>query len=203
MAKEKNINIDNMTYPFIVKTLESNYYKFTKVFDRSKFAERRIEMAELTRKGWTLQMIGDKYGITRQAVHLLLKKAALEDNQVVVKSKTKRSDSNEKNVVFVKRVRNKINKCEICGSDFFSKIKRKTCSKECFCKLNEKRSGGEWSRIEKVDLVCSCCGKNFQRTKYLHKIVTISKGNSTNNYCSRYCYHNKNKNVPVQGVLIS
>lgn len=194
-AKEKNINIDNITYPEIVKILKQNNYDFCKVFDRNKFAQRRIEMAQLTREGWTLQMIGDKYGITRQAVSLLLKKAASDDNQIVVKARTKKSNP-EKNVVFVKRIKGEHKKCSACGKEFFSKNKRKTCSKGCFTKL---MMGGDWSRLEMVDLVCSNCGKTFQRSKYMHKITTISKGNSKNNYCSRDCYHSKNKQALVQG----
>lgn len=195
-AKEKNIDIDNITYPSIVKILKENNYEFTKVLDRNKFAQRRIEMAELTRKGWTLQMIGDKYGITRQAVSLLLKKAAANDNQIVVKAKTKRSDPNEKNVVLVKRYKKESRNCTCCGKEFFSKNKRKTCSKACFKKLIV---GGEWSRTEMVDLVCNNCGKAFQRTKYLQKIILISKKNSKNNYCSKLCYHTKSKSSPSAG----
>lgn len=200
VAKQKNMDL-SMNYFSIKKTLKENDYEFVKIFDKSKFAQRRIEMADLTRKGWTLQMIGDKYGITRQAVSLLLKKAASEDNQIVVKARTKRSNLNEKNVVLVRRVKKEKFSCENCGKEFYSKTKRKNCSRECFKKSIEKRTGGEWSRIEKVDLVCNCCGKSFQRTKYLHKVVSISKGNSTNNYCSRECYYNKNRNLPVQEVL--
>lgn len=204
IAKTKNIDISNIKYPNLVKILKENNYDFKKTFDKSKFAQRRIEMAELTRKGWTLQMIGDKYGITRQAVSLLLKKAASQDEQIVVKSKNKRNDLNEKNVIFVKRSKKQHKNCTICGKGFFSNAKRKTCSKECLRKSIDLRTGGEWSRCEKVNLICSCCGEPFQRTKYLQKIVTISKGNSDNNYCSRTCYHNRNKTVsPVQGVVFS
>jgi len=203
IAKQKNIEME-MNYATITKTLKEKGYEFVKVFDKNKFSQRRIEMAQLTRLGWTLQMIADKYGITRQGVSLLLKKAALDDNQVVVKSRTVKSNLVEKNVVFVKRSKKESCICQTCGKQFFSKNKkRKNCSKVCLKKSIEKRTGGEWSRIEKVDLVCSFCSKPFQRSKYLHKIVTRSKGNSDKNYCSRECYHSKNRTVPVQGVLVS
>jgi hypothetical protein len=61
------------------------------------FSKKRIEMAELTRLGWTMQMIADKYGITRQAVSLLLKKASSQDNQIVVKGRQSKNQSNEQN----------------------------------------------------------------------------------------------------------
>lgn len=197
-AKEKSVDIENISYATIVRTLEANNFEYKKTFDKDKFSQRRIEMAALTREGWTLQMIADKYGITRQAVSLLLKKAAAEDGQIVVKSKTKRSDPNEKNVVLVKRVKKSLFVCEQCGKEFYSKAKKKNCSKKCYEKSIEDRSGGEWSRKEFVTLTCKTCGKSFERSNYLNRITSIKKGNSENNYCSRNCYHNKNKFEPTQ-----
>lgn len=191
-AKEKLIDIENINYATIVKILEANNFELKKVFNKDKFAERRMEMAALTHEGWTLQMIADKYGITRQAVSLLLKKAAAE-GQIVVKSKTKKSDPNEKNVVLVKRIKKSLFVCEQCGQEFYSKTKKKNCSKKCHQKSIEDRSGGEWSRKEFITLTCGTCGKNFERSNYLNRITMIKKGNSTNNYCGRDCYHNKNK----------
>ena len=114
IAKQKNIEME-MNYATITKTLKDKGYEFVKVFDKNKFSQRRIEMAQLTRLGWTLQMIADKYGITRQGVSLLLKKAALDDNQVVVKSRTVKSNLVEKNVVFVRRSKKESCICGTCG----------------------------------------------------------------------------------------
>ena len=89
---------------------------------REDFAQRRMEMAKLTREGWNLQMIAEKYNITRQAVSLLLKKAASEGH-VVVKSK-KKNIKDEKNVVLVRRIRKEKRFCEQCGKEFFSNTKK-------------------------------------------------------------------------------
>lgn len=162
------------------------------------FAQRRAEIAKLTREGWNLQMIADKYNISRQAVSLLLKKAASEGH-IVVKSKRVNSDANEKNVVLVRRVRKLDPKiCEQCGKEFFHRTHKKNCSAECLEKSILKRSGGKWSRKEFVELRCLTCNKIFKRTKYLHQITIKKKENDTNNYCSRICYHTSRTN-PVQG----
>jgi predicted DNA-binding protein YlxM (UPF0122 family) len=166
---------------------------------RFEFAKRREEMAKLTREGWTLQMIAEKYNITRQAVSLLLKKAASEGH-IVVKSK-KSNMKLEENVVLVKRKKKNIKLCEQCGKEFYPDNNRKNCSKKCFEKSIEKRSGGEWSRKEFVNLTCLTCGKQFKRTKYLHQITMKRKESGDNNYCSRFCYHNKNKSSA--GLLFS
>lgn len=154
---------------------------------RQEFALRRKQMAKLTQEGWTLQMIADKYNITRQAVSLLLKKAASEGH-IVVKSR-KSNMISEKNVVLVRRTKKKQKFCEQCGEMFFSNTK-KNCSKECFKKSIEKRSGGNWSRKEFVVLNCLHCGKTFERSRYIHQITIRKKNNNKNNYCSRKCYHN-------------
>lgn len=196
-AQNNNIEINDICYGTIVKTLKSNGYEFNKIFDKSKFAKRREEMALLTHQGWTLQMIANKYGITRQAVSLLLKKAASE-GQIVVKSKRTRSDPEEKNVIYIRRKKTKT-QCVICGKTHYGK--NKTCSAACLRKLNDKKIGGEWSRVETVELTCSYCNKKFTRTKHLQKVTEIAKRNSNKNYCSRSCYH-KSREIPVQGVLL-
>jgi hypothetical protein len=166
---------------------------------RFEFAKRREDMAKLTREGWTLQMIAEKYDITRQAVSLLLKKAASEGH-IVVKSK-KSNMKLEENVVLVKRKKKNLKFCEQCGKEFYPDNNRKNCSKKCFEKSIEKRSGGEWSRKEFINLTCLTCGKQFKRTKYLHQITMKKKESGDNNYCSRFCYHNKNKSSA--GLLFS
>ena len=196
-AKTNNVNIEKINYGTIVKTIKENGFEFISIFDKNKFAERRIEMAMLTRQGWTLQKIADKYGITKQAVSLLLKKAASKDGQIVVKMK-KSNNKIEKNVIFVRRCKENINTCGICGKKFDGK--RKTCGKDCLKKLHESKVGGDWSRVEKINLTCSYCSKEFSRTKYIHKVVSTTKGNADNNYCSRVCYH-KSREGLVQGSI--
>jgi hypothetical protein len=194
-AKAHDVNIEKIRYGTIVKTIKENGFEFSIIFDKNKFAERRIEMAILTQQGWTLQKIADKYGITKQAVSLLLKKAAAKDGQIVVKLK-KSNNQIEKNVIFVRRAKRNTNICGICGKKFDGK--RKTCGLDCLKKLHENKVGGEWSRVEKVNLTCGYCSNEFSRTKYLHRIVSKTKGNSDNNYCSRVCYH-KSRESLVQG----
>ena len=64
-----------------------------------------------------MQMIAKKYGITRQAVSLLLKKASSQDNQIVVKGRQKNNEG--VNCVLVKRRKNleKSRICEGCGEE--------------------------------------------------------------------------------------
>lgn len=182
----------------IINSEKFNFVEVPGLSQREIFAQRRMEMAKLTREGWTLQMIADKYEITRQAVSLLLKKAASEGH-VVVKSKRVNSDPTEKNVVLVRRIRKLEPKiCEQCGKEFFNSTQKKNCSPECFEKSVLKRSGGDWSRKEFLELRCLTCNKIFKRTKYLHQITMKKKDNANNNYCSRNCYHISRTN-PVQG----
>jgi len=180
------------------KNKESELFKEVPSFSQKEiFAQRRFEMAKLTREGWNIQMIADKYNISRQAVSLLLKKAASEGH-VVVKSKRINSAA-EDNVILVRRVRKLDPKiCEQCGKEFFHATHKKNCSAECLEKSILKRSGGKWSRKEFVELRCLTCNKIFKRTKYLHQITMKKKENETNNYCSRVCYHTSRIN-PVQG----
>lgn len=195
-AKKNNLNINKINYGSVVDVVQKSGYDFDKSYDKEKICEKRIEMARLTHQGWTLQKIADKFGVTRQAVSLSLKKAAAVDNQIVVKSKRSRSDLNEKNVIFIRRAKKINNTCKNCGKVFSTeKQGKKTCSQEC---LNNLKVGGVWSRIEKIELQCSHCSSKFFRTKHLQKVTEKTKGNSLNNYCSRKCYHESRKN-PVQG----
>jgi predicted transcriptional regulator len=198
-AEKYNIKILR-NYYFIKKTLDDNNFQIKKIMIKEDFAKRRIEMAKLTREGWNIQKIADKYGISRQAVSFLLKKAANQDNQIVVKSIRKNVHAvDEKNVIRISRFNKIEKKCEVCDKKFVvnspSEIYRKICSKECKVKkIIEKRAGGKWSRIEKVELKCCCCQKTFFRSNYLYEITKIKK-KSNNNYCSRSCYHISRKKI--------
>lgn len=59
--------------------------------------------------------------------------------------------------------------CIVCGKKFLTKIKRKTCSKECF-EITQKREHEQ--RHEKALQTCVICGKKFFKK---HKASTCSK----------------------------
>lgn len=192
ILEEKNIKISR-AYVRKIFHNKKNVDKKLK-FNAKRRAKRRIKMAELTRLGWTMQMIADKYNITRQAVSLLLKKASEKDNQIVVKGKLNRKgkDNSGPNCVLVKRKKSlqqsKI--CTICNKSFIGK--KKYCSQDCQHKAA--RTGGKWSRYQHVALTCNYCGKTFQRSNYLHSITMI-KNKSNKHYCSQECYHKSTVNV--------
>ena len=187
-AKDNNIDVANIKFGTTYSLLKKYGYSFKKGNDRS--VERRMEMAKLTHQGLTLQQIGDKYGITRQAVSLVLQKAAKE-GAIVLKSKGTNKNP-EKNVIIISRSIAKFFDCIVCGKNFKSKTTKKTCSKLCFDKLIQNRTGGKWSRYETVELNCATCNKNFKRTKYLFQITTKNKKGSKY-YCSRKCYTQKSQ----------
>lgn len=147
--------------------------------------KRRAEMAALTRQGWTVTRIAEKYGVSKQAISQLLQKAAKE-GEIVVKTKshlTKKDKYNE-NVVLV--VRKKYKKCVICNKKYETNQK-KTCSEKCKHELQSKKIGGKWSRHEFMTLECCGCNKKFQRSNYIQSI-TSKRRKSDNYYCSHECY---------------
>ena len=184
-ARNNNIDVENIKFETTYYLLRSHGYNFKKSNECS--IERRMEMAKLTHQGLTFQQIGEKYGITRQAVSLVLQKAAKE-GMIVVKAKSNNKNP-EKNVIIISRSVQKFFDCVVCGNKFKSgrTARKKSCSKACLDELTKARRGGEWSRHETVDLNCANCGEVFKRTKYLFQITMRNK-KSSNHYCSRKCY---------------
>lgn len=153
--------------------------------------DRRKYFASLTREGWTMAQIAKKHNVTRQAVSQLLRKAAKE-GEIVVKTK-KTNYENHPNYVLI--VRKKTLQCTVCGAQFFSKTKSKTCGRNCLKKL---RSGGKWSHVEKVSLVCTKCNKTFQRSHHQHQIsLKVMKNDQKNFYCGRHCFENRCEKVSL------
>jgi hypothetical protein len=154
------------------------------------FLERRVEFALLTRQGWSMSKIAEKYNISRQAVSLSLKKAVIE-GEVVYKCKACKNDTT--NYIIIRR--KKPSACCECGKEFFvANKKTKTCSPECLKKLREKTLyGGEWSRAEFIELDCKGCGQSFKRSKYIFSVTSKCKKNKDHNYCSRKCYHHSKR----------
>lgn len=159
---------------------------------KEAFFNRRSEFASLTREGYSMGQIAEKFNISRQAVSLALKKA-VKEGQIVYKTRKGTNDSNNYVIISKKKPMQK-SICIECEKSFLSDKKRKTCSKNCLVK-NRQKDGGEWSRLLFLDLVCKGCGKNFKRSKYLQKINEYKK-KTKNYYCSRDCYcKTMNKNV--------
>lgn len=157
-----------------------------------EFVERRRAMAQLSRKGWSLTRIGDKYGITRQMVSLHLKKAAEEGNRVSLRDLGTPGRDRRK-IIDYRQTEKKIYNCVIC-TQVCPEKRKKTCSQECQ-KINlaqvQKKKNLRWSRQNFIDLVCFKCGTNFQRSKYLYSIS--ERAGCLNHYCGRECYESRNK----------
>jgi hypothetical protein len=155
-----------------------------------EFVERRIEMAALSREGWSLSEIGSKYGITRQAVSLQLKKAAEEGRTVSLRHHGTPSPERQKIIEYRPSVK-KTYHCLVCRK-VCPDGRKKTCGKKChrkhFAKLYKEKDL-QWSRQIFVNLKCHNCGKNFNRTRYLDSISQHS--GCVNHYCGRKCYESR------------
>lgn len=187
-----------------IKNTSSNpILKVKKRKVNEKVVENQIKrgksIAELTRLGYSPAQIAEKLKISRQRVSQLIIKAINNGEIVVIRktATTERLYKDKKNVVLVNKVSPDsivTKKCIVCDKTFTPENpRRKTCSKECF--LDLKRTGGEWSRHQFIELQCNNCGKTFKRSNYLNSIVRHGDKlkYKKNDYCSRECYINKNK----------
>lgn len=150
------------------------------------FLERRKEMARLSREGWTLFQIGEKFGITRQAVSQHLKKAAKEGN-IVELNYHGCPLTRDPNIQYRAKRENPYF-CKICGEKCTGN-KKKVCGERCraeLIRLNNIKDS-KWSRSTIQSLICRYCHKTFERSNYL--IAIAQKGGSKNNFCGRECYH--------------
>lgn len=144
------------------------------------FEKRRKEIAELKNSGISVIEISKRYNISRQAVYLLLKKVVRDGDKVTYN-----------------RFKKRINKCEVCQKTFHGSSKLiKTCSAECNSLLRRSRTSpdSKWSRYAVITLICDTCSKSFERAKYFDSLSKhyVKHKKYKNNYCSRYCYHNRN-----------
>lgn len=154
------------------------------------FLERRKEMARLSREGWTLSKIGEKFGITRQAVSQHLKKAAKEGN--VVELNFHGCPSNRDPNIHYRPKQERIFLCVICGNRCTG-TKKKVCSNVCKGELVRRNNtkDSKWSRNTIQSLICKGCGKNFERSNYLLSIAAT--GGCENTYCTQKCYLKNNR----------
>lgn len=148
---------------------------------RKNYVERRRQAAELTRQGVTQKQIAERFGITKQAVSLLLRKAAKEGNVVVLSKKKTAS----------------VSTCVICGNTF-PKKRLKTCSHECkklhlskVLRSKSKCGGSKWSMYAFVTHTCNNCGKEFKRSNYIESIGSIKAKEGAKKYCSRNCFYQR------------
>lgn len=151
-----------------------------------QYAERRKQIAELTQQGWSVKQIAEKFGISKQAVSQLLRKAAKEGHTVVL-SKRVHCDNLPSVVAREKAV--KTSTCLVCGKDFPKKGNTKTCGLDC--KKIFLRRGGKWSKYEFRTFTCANCGNTFKRSNYIDSIASIKAKPGSNKYCSRKCYLEK------------
>jgi|TARA_R110000765_G_scaffold264887_2_gene364332 hypothetical protein len=135
---------------------------------------RNEEIKELRRTGLTLRAIGEKYGVTREAIRLVCKGIPKPDLKTYHKKK-----------------------CQQCGKNFVVPSDRKnnkTCSKECFSGIQKYNNykNGKWTN-DLIEFDCAGCGKKFTKTKKLvsianHSYVARGKDPSEKEwFCSRNC----------------
>lgn len=142
---------------------------------------RKKEMALLTQEGYSFNKIAKMYGLSRQRVHQILKKAEQEGCDVKKYKQQK-----------------KMSTCVVCKKEFLPKYTRKTCGKECLKELREQLNsrlrGSIYSRYESISLTCKNCNKTFQRTKHLEYVVS-KRNKTTNRFCCRTCFHTYQKEI--------
>ena len=147
----------------------------TKMTKRREYLEaRNREIRELRRAGLTLREIGEKFGVTREAIRLVCKGIPKPDLKTYHKKK-----------------------CVNCGKEFIvsgDKKRNKTCSKECFAAIQKYNNykNGKWTK-DLVEFTCPTCGEKFTRSKKLIGIANHSyrsRGKDPSKkkwYCSRAC----------------
>ena len=148
-------------------------------------------MAAMTCEGKTLNEIASHYNITKQAVSLLLKKAAKIGCQVKLRATGKKVD--HPNYTYEKRNKQYTHKCTECEKEFQSKKSiAKTCSPSCRIKRQSRlailrgKTEGKWSKYKKVILVCELCKTSFERTSCQDSISKSTGCKKT--FCSLKCY---------------
>ena len=103
---------------------------------------RNKDIRQLRMDGLTLREIGEKYGVTREAIRLICKGIPKPDLKTYHKKE-----------------------CVNCGKTFTVSSDRKnnkTCSKECFAAIQKYNNykNGNWTN-ELVEFECPNCGKKF------------------------------------------
>jgi hypothetical protein len=139
------------------------------MIDREYLDLRNEDIRRFRRDGLTLAAIGKKYGITREAIRLVCKGIPKPDLKKYYKKK-----------------------CVACGVSFTvssGRKSKKTCSKQCFSKIQEGNNykNGDWTK-KLVDLECAECGKKFQRTKRLISIAKHSYASRGMNFSEKKWY---------------
>ena len=141
---------------------------------REYLEARNIEIKQLRRDGLTLRAIGEKHGVTREAIRLICKGIPKPDLKTYHKKK-----------------------CVHCEKEFVVSSDRKTnktCNKECFAGIQKYNNykNGKWTN-DLIELDCAGCGKKFTKTKKLMSIANhsyVARGKDPSEkewFCSRSC----------------
>lgn len=137
---------------------------------------RRDEIVQARRDGESVTSLSLRFNVSRQAIYNVLH-AAEADGTVVPWSRRERQPHS----------------CVICGDRVRSERSpyRKTCSRECLQKLRAASprplaENTKWSRRKILSLVCSHCGKTFERTEFLQTITSRGR-DGKRNFCSTGC----------------
>ena len=119
---------------------------------REQREQRAKDMASLTQQGFSIKQIAEKYNISRQRVHQILKLAKTLGCEI-----------------FLIKPELKTNECVVCQKQFLNihRPNGKTCSKDCQKQIQR---GGEWSKYEFLTLTCDFCSNLFERSHFRHKM---------------------------------
>jgi len=117
---------------------------------------RDSTIAIYRRRGYTLQSIAGRFGITRERVRQIVRRYNIA-----------------KPVTTIGTVLRRIKQCESCGVygevSSFGRNER-TCSLRCR-RMLDGRVGGKWSRQQFDTLTCDYCGIEFKRSRYQASIA--------------------------------
>lgn len=144
---------------------------------REQREHKAKDMASLTQQGFSIKQIAEKYNISRQRVHQILKLAKTLGCEIsLIKPELK------------------TNECVVCQKQFLN-IHRpncKTCSKDCQKQIQR---GGEWSQYEFLTLTCDFCSNLFERSRFRHKLNQHT--GCKRNFCCVTC-SNRHKKISIK-----
>ena len=139
---------------------------------RSDKRNRRIVEMRKSHPHMTIGEIAEKFGITKQRVHQLLKRSGVKAASV--------------------RLPKPMPPCCVCGESVNWRAAKTCGDPECVRAL-WKQKLPKWSGITMLDLVCDHCGCEFQRAAKNHAIA--ERNGCRHVYCSRECYHESTRGV--------
>lgn len=163
--------------------IEDRIKKIKEMFPGSVTAKHFENMVFDYSNGSTLQIIGDKYGVSKERVRQILNRYGVDTS-----------------------VKKQVRKCELCGN-ICSNNQNKFCSDEC--RLEHRRAArrkkyGPSTRELYVMHVCDWCGNMFIRSQYIENILVHGLKNTKTNehktFCNKTCYGSYLKTSPYAGL---